>query len=473
MSLSADDIGILHNIVGSERLRTDHDSLAVYGRDWTRVFRPAPAAVVFPSTVEQVQQLVLRAQERGWALVPSGGRTGLSGGAVAERGEIVVSFERMNRILEFFPEDRMVRVEAGVVTQQLQEYAEAQGLSYPVDFASAGSSQIGGNIGTNAGGIKVIHYGMTRDWVMGLKVVTGRGDILDLNGGMIKNATGYDLRHLFIGAEGTLGFVVEATMALAPAPRDLRVILLAVPDFAAVMPILQAFREQLELTAFEFFSELAMQMVIERTGLPRPFAARAPFYVLLEFEGEHASTVEQALQLFASAVEHGWVVDGVLSQSETQARQLWRLREDISETLAEHTPYKNDISVIIRHVPAFIAAIDAIVAAEYPDLRVVWFGHIGDGNLHLNILKPADSSVQQFVERCQRVNLRVFDVVRTYQGSISAEHGVGLTKKPYLDYTRSAAEISYLRAIKAVFDPCNVINPGKIFDQIPEDSEVR
>ncbi len=472
MSLSADDIGILQSIVGHERLRTDHDSLAVYGRDWTRVFSPAPAAVVFPTTVDQVQQLVLRAQERRWALVPSGGRTGLSGGAVAERGEIVVSFERMNRILEFLPEDRMVRVEAGVVTQQLQDYAAAQGLYYPVDFASAGSSQIGGNIGTNAGGIKVIRYGMTRDWVMGLKVVTGRGDILDLNGGMIKNATGYDLRHLFIGAEGTLGFVVEATMALAAAPRDLRVIVLGVPDFAAVMPILQAFREQIELTAFEFFSELAMQLVIERTGLSRPFAARTPFYVLLEFEGEHASAVDKALQLFDSAIEHGWVVDGVLSQSETQAQQLWRLREDISETLAAHTPYKNDVSVIIRHVPAFIDAIDAIVAAEYPDLRVVWFGHIGDGNLHLNILKPADSSVQQFVERCQRVNLRVFDVVRTYQGSISAEHGVGLTKKPYLGYTRSDAEITYLRAIKAAFDPCNVINPGKIFDQLPEDREL-
>ena len=468
MSLSADDIGILHNIVAPERLRTDHDSLAVYGRDWTRVFRPAPAAVVFPSTVEQVQQLVLRAQERGWALVPSGGRTGLSGGAVAERGEIVVSFERMNRILEFFPEDRMVRVEAGVVTQQLQEYAEAQGLSYPVDFASAGSSQIGGNIGTNAGGIKVIHYGMTRDWVMGLKVVTGRGDILELNGGMIKNATGYDLRHLFIGAEGTLGFVVEATIALERAPRDLRVMVLGVPDFAAVMPLLQAFREQIELSAFEFFSELALQLVVERTGLPRPFAGSAPFYVLIEFEGEHASTVETALDLFSAALEHGWVVDGVLSQSETQAEQLWRLREDISETLAPHTPYKNDISVIIRHVPAFIADIDAIVAREYPDLRVVWFGHIGDGNLHLNILKPADQPIAQFVERCQRVNLRVFDVVRSYAGSISAEHGVGLTKKPYLEYTRSPAEIAYLRAIKAVFDPCNIINPGKIFDQLPE-----
>lgn len=261
-------------------------------------------------------------------------------------------------------------------------------------------------------------------------------------------------------------------MALAAAPRDLRVIVLGVPDFAAVMPILQAFREQIELTAFEFFSELAMQLVIERTGLSRPFAARTPFYVLLEFEGEHASAVDKALQLFDSAIEHGWVVDGVLSQSETQAQQLWRLREDISETLAAHTPYKNDVSVIIRHVPAFIDAIDAIVAAEYPDLRVVWFGHIGDGNLHLNILKPADSSVQQFVERCQRVNLRVFDVVRTYQGSISAEHGVGLTKKPYLGYTRSDAEITYLRAIKAAFDPCNVINPGKIFDQLPEDREL-
>lgn len=260
MNLTPEDILILQSIVGDERVRTDADSLAVYGRDWTRVFSPAPAAVVFPGSAEQVQALVLRAQERRWALVPSGGRTGLSGAAVAERGEIVVSFDRMNRILDFIAEDRMVKVEAGVVTQQLQAYASERGLYYPVDFASAGSSQMGGNIGTNAGGIKVIRYGMTRDWVMGLKVVTGRGDILELNGGMIKNATGYDLRHLFIGAEGTLGFVVEATIALERAPRDLRVMVLGVPDFAAVMPLLQAFREQIELSAFEFFSELALQL---------------------------------------------------------------------------------------------------------------------------------------------------------------------------------------------------------------------
>ncbi len=468
MHLNHEDIQALEAIFTPDRVRVDADTLATYGRDWTRVYTPAPSAVVFPRSAEELQRLVKLACKQHWALVPSGGRTGLSGAAVAAQGEIVVSFDRMNRILEYIPEDGMVRVEAGVVTEQLQAFADEHGLYYPVDFASAGSSQLGGNIGTNAGGIKVIRYGMTRDWVMGLKVVTGRGDILELNGGMVKNATGYDLRHLFIGAEGTLGFVVEATMAMARRPYDLRVMVLGVPDFASVMPLLSSFQVAMELTAFEFFSDLALALVTEHTGLPRPFETTCPFYVLLEFEGEHAQVVDLAMRRFEHALEQGWVMDGVMSQSQSQATNLWRLREDISETISRFTPYKNDISVIIQKVPDFIKDIDEIVAQEYPDLQVVWFGHIGDGNLHLNILKPVDASMADFVERCQRVNLQVFDVVRRYRGSVSAEHGVGLTKKPYLGYTRSEEELFYLRAIKQVFDPCNIINPGKVIDALPQ-----
>jgi len=454
----------LQTIVGETHVKTDADSLKIWGCDWTKHYTPAASAIVFPASTEEVQAIVKLANAEKIALVPSGGRTGLSAGAVAAHGEVVVSFDRMNKVLEFLPLDQMVRVQAGVLTGQLQQFAIEQGLYYPVDFASAGSSQIGGNIATNAGGIKVIRYGMTRAWVLGLTVVTGKGDILHLNKGMAKNATGYDLRHLFIGAEGTLGFITEAEIKLERQPRDLRVLVLGMPDFNSIMHVLAAFQARLDLSAFEFFSELALQCVLASGNVARPFPDATPFYVLLEFEALSTAVEEQAMQVFEACMEAGWVQNGVISQSETQARNLWRLREDISETIAKFTPYKNDISVLITHVPAFIADIDAIVQANYPDFNIVWFGHIGDGNLHLNILKPANLSKDEFFDKCQVVNKSVFETVQKYNGSISAEHGVGMTKKPYLGYTRSKEEIAYLQAIKQVFDPNNIINPGKIFD---------
>ncbi len=460
--LPADLLAQLIALLGENHVRTDADSLMHWGRDWTRQHAPQPSVIVFPASTEEVQAIIRLAGEHHTPVVPSGGRTGLSAGAVAAHGEIVVSLDRMNKVIEFLPADRLVRVQAGMVTEALQQFAEQQGLYYPVDFASAGSSQIGGNLGTNAGGIKVIRYGMTRQWVLGLTVVTGRGDVLRLNRGMIKNATGHDLRQLFIGAEGTLGIVTEAEIKLERMPQDLRVLVLGVPEFAAVMPILHAFQQRIDLTAFEFFGELALQKVIDAGHVQRPFETPCPFYVLLEFEGRFEAVVDDAMALFEHCMAQGWVVDGVMSQSIEQAQNLWRLREDISETIAPFTPYKNDISVLISHVPAFMADIDAIVAAHYPDFEVCWFGHIGDGNLHLNILKPAHLSKDEFFEQCKVVNQYVFETVQKYQGSISAEHGVGMTKRDYLHYSRDAVEVEYMRAIKAVFDPQGIMNPGKV-----------
>ncbi|WP_425929534.1 FAD-binding oxidoreductase [Pseudomonas sp. NyZ201] len=453
----------LTSLVEPGKVLTDAPSLEAYGKDWTKHFPPAPSAVVFPKTVEQVQAIVLWANRHRIALVPSGGRTGLSAAAVAANGEVVVSFDSMNRILDFNAFDRTVVCQPGVVTAQLQAFAEEQGLYYPVDFASSGSSQIGGNIGTNAGGIKVIRYGMTRNWVAGLKVVTGKGDLLELNKDLIKNATGYDLRQLFIGAEGTLGFVVEATMRLDRAPKNLTAMVLGTPDFDSIMPVLHAFQSKLDLTAFEFFSDKGLAKILDRGDVPAPFATECPFYALLEFEATTEDVGNDALALFEHCVEQGWVLDGVMSQSEQQLRNLWKLREYLSETISHWTPYKNDISVTVAKVPAFLRDIDVIVNASYPDFIVVWYGHIGDGNLHLNILKPEDMSKDEFFAKCAVVNKQVFEVVEKYNGSISAEHGVGMTKRDYLAYSRSAAEIDYMKAVKAVFDPNGIMNPGKIF----------
>jgi glycolate oxidase subunit GlcD len=452
----------LGKLFAKDRLLTDAISFATYGRDWTKHYDINPGAIVFPTSIDEVKSLVAWARRNKIGLVPSGGRTGLSGGACALNGEVVVSFEKMNRVLDFNSTDRTVTVEPGMITEALQEYVKEKGYFFPVDFAARGSSQIGGNIATNAGGVKVIRYGNMREWVAGLKVVTGTGEILELNRSLVKNATGLDFRHLFIGSEGVLGFVVEATLKFTVQTKPLTVLVLGVPDLESIMHVFRSFRDQLPLTAFEFFSDLALKHVTEHAHLNKPFETDTPNYLLIEVENTDASIEGQILEIFESCVEKGWVIDGVISQSETQAREFWRLREDISEATASHSPYKNDISVTISQVPQFLSETDAILKKNYPDFEVVWFGHIGDGNMHINILKPESLSREEFLKRCLGVNDILFEVIARLGGSISAEHGVGLVKKPFLNYTRSEAEIELMKGVKKVFDPDNIMNPGKV-----------
>ncbi|WP_374074577.1 FAD-binding oxidoreductase [Bdellovibrio bacteriovorus] len=452
----------LESFLQKDQIKTDEESLKYWGKDWTTYFDIKASAIVFPRSTEDVVGLVKWARKNKIALVPSGGRTGLSGSAVATQGEVVVSFDQMNKIKDFSPVDQSVVIEPGVVTEALQEFAHSKHLFYPVDFAATGSSQMGGNIATNAGGIKVVRYGLTREWIAGLKVVTGTGEVLELNNGLVKNATGYDLRHLFVGSEGTLGFIVEATIKLAPAPPPMKVLVMAVSGLDAVMKIFAEFKTKTSLVAFEMFSDKALKKVLENTGLPAPLETQAPFYVLAEVETRNEQDEEHALGVFEKCLEEGWVLDGVISQSDVQAATFWRYREDISESLAKFSPYKNDIAVTISKVPPFMEDLDKVLAQAYPTWEVVWFGHIGDGNLHINILRPTGMTKEEFVTECRKVDVMVFDAVKKYKGSISAEHGVGLTKKSFLNYTRSEAEIEIMRGIKKVFDPDNIMNPGKV-----------
>lgn len=453
----------LKSILDADCLLTDTDALQQYGKDWTNNYPVAPLAIALPKSTEQVAAIVRWANDNNIALVPSGGRTGLSGGAVASNGELVVAFDKMNRIGEFEASTQQVHCQAGVITEQLQQFATDNELYYPVDFASSGSSQIGGNIATNAGGIKVIRYGLTRDWVMGLTVVTGKGDILELNSGLIKNATGFDLRHLFIGSEGTLGFITEATIKLTRRPSNLTVLLLAIPELDKVKALLNLFQKEVDLTAFEFFSEEALIKVMAHHDLPRPVETEAPFYCLLEFDATSEDIIEKALGCFESGLENASIIDGVMSQSQQQAEELWKYREYISETISSRKPYKNDIAVTPDKVSEFLYRVNDIVSEHYPDFEVIWFGHIGDGNLHLNILSPEDMEYSDFIAACEKVNPLIFSELEKMNGSISAEHGVGLLKKPYLSYSRSEQEITYMRGIKAAFDPNNIMNPGKVF----------
>ena len=444
-------------------LKSAAADLEYYGRDWTRRWTPAPLAIALPSSIDEVQGIVLWANEHRIAIVPSGGRTGLSGGAVAANGELVLSLEKMNRVLGFDADDRILSVQAGIALEAAPVAAREHGLIYPVDFAARGSCSIGGTIATNAGGIRVIRYGNTRSWIAGLTLVTATGEVLQLNRGLVKNSSGYDLRQLVIGAEGTLGIVVQAQLWLTDAPPESNTMLLALPSFEALMRVFGVLRARLTLSAFEFLTDRALAHVLAQ-GAQKPFAEDHPFYVVTEFDADNEEKHDAALTAFGELLEQGQVADGVIAQSQAQAAALWRLREGITESLARHQPYKNDVAVRIGAMPAFLAETRALLAREYPHFEVVWFGHVGDGNLHINVLKPEAMANAEFVRECGRVTALLAEVLQRHGGSISAEHGIGLVKKPYLASTRSTAEVALMQGIRRVFDPAGIMNPHKLFD---------
>lgn len=457
----SDKINHLKKILETEQISTQADILNTYGNDWLKLYEPAPSMVLFPRSRQNVEDIIQWALAFNTSLVPSGGRTGLSGAAVAQNKEVVISFERMNKVLAFNEIEQSLTVQPGVITQSIQAQAEEKSLYFPLSFASEGSSQIGGNVATNAGGVHVIRYGSLRKWILGLEVVTGTGKILSLGRGLIKNTAGYDLLNLFIGSEGTLGLITKITLQLTKKPEPPCVFLFSVPDLNALMKLYHLFKSTLPLRAFEMFTGLAVEYVQKNTPVPFPLKEKSPYYVLIESD---QSAQEQALSLFESAMENQYILDGVISESSSQAIELWSFRENISESLSPHNPYKNDVSVRISLLPNFLSEMDQALKKEYPDFKVVWFGHVGDGNLHINILKPETMKKENFLQKCEKVNDILFSIIKKYNGSISAEHGVGLLKKPYLQYSCSEEELTYMRSIKQIFDPKGILNPGKIFD---------
>jgi FAD/FMN-containing dehydrogenase len=440
---------------------TDPDDLAAYGKDWTKIFSPAPSGVVWPRTTEEVSVILAAASAADVAVVPSGGRTGLAGGAVAAKGELVLSLSRMNRMEEVDTLGATVRVQAGAVTQAVHEHCAPHGLTWPVDFASKGQSQVGGNIATNAGGVKVIRYGLTRNWVLGLEVVLMDGRVLSIGGALEKNNTGTDLRQVFIGSEGTLGVVTAATLKLAAIPRRLDVVLFAVADLPAVVALFRAARQSgLTLSAYEFFTQRCLDRLLSHRKLRPPFARPADHYVLVELEDAGAERVEAWV---GAELEAERALDAVIAQSPAQARELWALREGISESLsATGLPHKNDIALPVAGLEAFCAALEGLIGARYPGWEICNFGHIGDGNLHVNVMMPESMERAAFLAETKRADRDMFELVRAHGGSISAEHGIGLLKREFLGYSRSAEELAVMRALKQSFDPKGLLNPGKI-----------
>jgi FAD/FMN-containing dehydrogenase len=435
--------------------------LEAWGRDWTRVHAPAPALVCWPRTTHEVATLVRLCNANRVGLVPSGGRTGLAAGAVAKDGEVVVSLDRMRRMEEVDLTGLTVRVQAGAVTQAVHEHVAQHGLFWPVDFASKGSSQVGGNIATNAGGVRVIRYGLTRQWVLGLEVVTGAGQVLELNGALEKNNTGIDLRQVFIGSEGILGIVTAATLKLTALPREVKVLLFAVPSLDGVLRLFARARKgPFTIMAYEFFTAACSARLERHRKLKPPFDAPAPFYVLLEVEGP----AQDALEGWVAALfDEQLVLDGTQAQSEQQAKELWSLREGISESLsATGVPHKNDIALPIAGLQLFCEELQGVMADSYPGWEVCLFGHIGDGNLHVNVMKPDALSKEAFLAKTHEVDETLMNLVRAHGGSVSAEHGIGLLKKDWLGHTRASAEIALMKQLKSAFDPLGILNPGKV-----------
>ncbi len=466
----------LLDALGSEHLVTEGSDLAYYGTDRCQGdWAIAPAMVALPRTVDQVQAVVRACAAHGAAIVPSGGRTGLAGAASATGGEVVLSLARMSKILEVDPAARTLRCEAGATVEAVHQAAAAKGLLYPVDFAAKGSAHIGGSIATNAGGVKVLRYGLTREWVLGLRVVVASGECLRLGGALVKNNTGYDLRQLFIGAEGTLGVVVEATLRLTAPPAGVVVALCAVPDEARVLELFARVHGRgLVLQAFECFDAGCLRHVIAHRGLSGvgPFDPPSPQHALVEVEvplagphgGEAAreATQDALAECLADAQETGTITDAVLAGSAQQARELWALREDTSESMHRHRPHKSDVAVPVARLPRFLAEWKALVARELPGVEAVVFGHIGDGNLHLNILRAPGEDPAAFVARCKAFDAESYALVAAHEGSVSAEHGIGLLKREHLHFSRSPGELAMMRAIKRALDPQGMFNPGKV-----------
>jgi FAD/FMN-containing dehydrogenase len=461
MSLPPGFLAALAARLDAEVLSTDPQDLLTYGKDWTKVFTPAPSVVARPRTTAEVATILRACHDAGVAVVPSGGRTGLAGGAVAQHGELVLSLDRMRRMDAIDTLGNSVRVQAGAITAAVHEHCAPAGLTWPVDFASKGSSHVGGNISTNAGGVKVIRYGLTRNWVLGLQVVLMDGTVLELNGALEKNNTGTDLRQLFIGSEGTLGVITEATLKLAPLPGRLDVLLFAVRDLAGVVKLFREVRTSgMTLMAFEFFTQRCLERLLRHRQVRPPFDAPSECYVLVEVENADEHAIEAWV---GSLFDRDLAQDGVIAQSSTQAAQLWSLREGISESLsATGMPHKNDIALPVAALEAFCAELDAVFASRYPDWEICNFGHIGDGNLHINIMKPDAMAKDAFLAKTHDADRDMFELVRRHGGSISAEHGIGLLKKDFLGYVRSDAELKLMAGLKAVMDPKGLLNPGKI-----------
>jgi FAD/FMN-containing dehydrogenase len=434
-----------------------------------RIYRGATRLVVRPASTGEVAEVVRICAEARLPIVPQGGNTGLVGGGVPpEDGHnIVLALGRMNRIRAIDPVNFTMTVEAGCILAQLQQAAAEVDRLFPLSLGAEGSCQIGGNLSTNAGGIAVLRYGNTRELTLGVEVVLPDGQVWDGLRGLRKDNTGYDLKHLFIGGEGTLGIITAATIKLYPKPREIETALLGLTRVEDVMDLFARARAATadQLTAFELIPRAALDLALTHIpGTADPLAARHPWYVLLEMSSSQTDSGIRALleRLLETALDRHLVADGVIAESGPQAKELWRIREAIVEAQLYSGSIKHDVSVPVSRVADFITRATARVTDRLPDIRPIAFGHVGDGNIHFNLTQPEGADTAAYLARWQEFNDIVHGVVRELHGSISAEHGVGLMKRDEITHYKSPVEIELMRLVKRALDPGNIMNPGKL-----------
>ena len=464
-------IAALNKLLGPQGVLTAAADLEPYVVDWRGVYRGAATAVVRPANTAEVAAVMKLCADTGTALVPQGGNTGMCGASVpnAHGREIVLSMARMNKIIDVDPLNNTLTAEAGCVLANIQQAAADAGRLFPLSLGAEGSCQIGGNLSTNAGGVNVLRYGNTRDLVLGLEVVLPDGRIWNGLRGLRKDNTGYDLKHLFIGAEGTLGIITAVTLKLFPRPAANATAWMAVPHPEAALQLLALMRRHCNdrITAFELISRHSLELVWKHVpGTRDPIAQPHPWYVLTELadagnEQALRSDLETALE---EALQQALVDDVVIAENRTQAQALWHMRESIPEGARQEPVmvYRHDIAVAVGRIPEFIREAQAALEARFPGVRLICFGHLGDGNLHYNAYLPERLRSDAAARDAHDVTETVYDIVQRYGGSFSAEHGIGLSKVAELARYKDPVELDLMRTVKRALDPQGLLNPGKV-----------
>jgi len=460
----------LKAIVGERNVVTDDHGREPYENDWRGQFHGRAAAVVKPGNTDEVSRVVQLLARGKIAIVPQGGNTSMCGGSVPDASgrQVVVNVSRMNRVRSMDAANNTMTVDAGCVLANLQKVAEEHDRLFPLSLGAEGSCEIGGNISTNAGGTGVLRYGNTRDLVLGLEVVLPDGRVWEGLRGLRKDNTGYDLKHLFVGAEGTLGIITAAVLKVFPKPRSQATALIAVESPQAALALLAKLRSLVgeRITGFELISRICLDLVFKHMPNARdPLSAPSPWYVLAELsDSTPGNTLDSLLEeALGAAAEGELVTDAVLAASDTQRKALWALRENVSEAQKlDGVSIKHDVSVPVSRVPEFIEKASAALRAKFPDIRIVAFGHMGDGNVHYNCGKSQPDDASRFYGESPDVNHIVYEVVGALGGSISAEHGLGVLKVDEIKRYKSALELDLMRALKRTLDPDGIMNPGKV-----------
>jgi D-lactate dehydrogenase (cytochrome) len=454
-------------IVGEKYAVTDPRAQAPYLVEPRDMFHGRTPMVLRPASVAEVAAILKLADETATPVVPQGGNTGLVGGQIALNNELVLSLTRLDRIREVDPTSNTITCEAGVSLQQAREAAAAVDRLYPQLLPSQGTCTIGGNLSTNAGGTAALAYGTARAHVLGIEVVLADGRILNDLNKLKKDNTGYDLKNLFIGAEGTLGVITAAVLRLVPRPRSVETAFVGVPSPEAALALLDIAAQSAAggVTSFELMTRTGVELVLRHAaGCRDPLATPHPWYVLIELSSHGKSGLREVMEsVLAQGLEHGLVADATIADSLEQAKAFWRVREMFGEVQRhEGGSIKHDVSVPVAAVPAFLKEADAAVTALIPGARPIPFGHLGDGNIHYNVTQPAGADKADFLKRWDEVNAAVFAVVKKYGGSISAEHGVGVVKRDLLPAVKDPVALDLMRSLKRMLDPKNILNPGKV-----------